>query len=132
MFKLNLKIPSLSIGARGEKAAVNYLKSLNYTILETNFCNQTGRRIGEIDIIAKDGEEIVFIEVKTREVRTNNITLPEENITRSKLYKLNKIAAYYISSKKLFLSPYRFDAISILSDSQNCKAELRHLKNIFI
>lgn len=132
MFTLKPKTKSLSIGLRGEKAAVSYLKSLNYTILETNFCNKAGRRIGEIDIIAKDGEEIVFVEVKTRDNYHKNAGLPEENITHSKLYKLSKIASYYISSKRLFSSPYRFDAISILSDSENNKASLRHLKNIFI
>lgn len=132
MFKLNLKIPNLSIGARGEKAAVNYLKGLKYTILETNYCNKTGRRLGEIDIIAREDEELVFVEVKTRELSIECSNLPEENITRSKLYKLNKIASYYISSKKLYSTNYRFDAISILSDSQNCSAQLRHLKNIFI
>lgn len=132
MFKLNSKIPHLSIGLRGEKAAEKYLKGLGYAILETNFCNQSGRRIGEIDIIAKDGEEIVFVEVKTKEKTNNNTSLPEENITTSKLYKLSKIATYYISSKKLYSSQYRFDAISILSDSRNNTAQLRHLKNIFI
>lgn len=132
MFKLNLKVPHLSIGARGEKAALNYLKGLKYTILETNFCNKSGRRIGEIDIIAKDGEEIVFIEVKTRNNIANDIILPEENITKSKLYKLNKVASYYISSKKLHKNPYRFDAITILADQTNSTAKLRHLKNIFI
>ncbi|NTW27633.1 MAG: YraN family protein [Candidatus Moranbacteria bacterium] len=132
MFKLLPKTKNLSIGLRGEKAAVTYLKSLNYAILETNFCNNKGRRIGEVDIIAKDGEEIVFIEVKTKENNNINASLPEENITRSKLYKLNKIASFYISSKKLYSSPYRFDAISIVSDSQANTAKLRHLKNIFI
>ena len=105
---------------------------MGYVILETNFCNKFGRRIGEIDIIAKDKEEIVFVEVKTRENITGNSSLPEENITRDKLYKLNKIASFYLSSKKLYSSPSRFDAISILCDSQNNKANLRHLKNIFM
>jgi len=131
MFKLNSRIPNISIGARGEKAASAYLKSIGYTILETNYCNNSGRRLGEIDIIAKNGNEIVFVEVKTRE-QTHTLNLPEENINHSKLYKLNKTASYYISSKQLYSNPYRFDAISIISDSKNNKASLRHLKNIFI
>ena len=134
MFRLNSNLPNMSIGQRGEKAAIAYLKNIKYLILETNFCNKTGRRLGEIDIIAQDGEEIVFIEVKTRERKNfnSNASLPEENITRSKLYKLNKIATYYISSKKLYGKDYRFDAISIFSDAKNNKAQLRHIKNIFI
>lgn len=132
MFKLLPKTKSLSIGLRGEKAAVAYLKSLQYIILETNFCNNEGRRIGEVDIIAKDGNEIVFIEVKTRALSSKDHIIPEENITRSKLYKLNKIASFYLSSKKIYSSPYRFDAISLLADTINNKAMLKHLKNIFI
>ncbi|MDD5397049.1 MAG: YraN family protein [Candidatus Moranbacteria bacterium] len=132
MFKLNTKIANLSIAARGEKAAANYLKKNGYKILETNFCNKAGRRLGEIDIIAKEGSEIVFIEVKTRDKCSKHSNLPEENINRSKLYKLNKIANFYISSKKLYSTPFRFDAISLISDSENSTAELRHLKNIFI
>ena len=132
MFKLNLKIPHLSLGARGEKAALNYLKSIKYLILEINFCNKSGRRIGEIDIIAKEGNEIVFIEVKTRNNTSHNYVLPEENITSAKLYKLNKIASYYIANKKLYNSPYRFDAITILANSSQSTAKIKHLKNIFI
>jgi len=122
----------LSLGARGERAAEKYLRGHGYKILARNFSNKTGRRIGEIDIIAKDGEEIVFVEVKTRDKFSTRTGLPEENINPSKLYKLNKIASYYISCNKLFSVAYRFDAISILSDCENNTAELRHLRNIFI
>ncbi len=132
MFKLVSKTKSLSMGVRGEKAAVKYLKGLHYIILETNFCNAGGRRLGEIDIIAKDGEEIVFVEVKTRSLQTVSSNLPEENINRSKLYKLSKVASFYLSSKNLFAAPFRFDAISILADTENNCAQLRHLKNIFL
>lgn len=132
MFKLNINKQNLSLGARGEKSAQTYLKKCGYTILETNFCNTSGRRIGEIDIIAKDGEEIVFIEVKTRVFIPDKPCLPEENINASKLYKLNKIASYYISKNKLHNLPYRFDAITLVADDKNKTATLRHLKNIFL
>lgn len=121
---------SSKLGSRGEKAAVEFLKKNNYKILETNFCNTSGRRLGEIDVIAKDKEELVFIEVKTRKMSTENI-LPEENITRDKLYKLNKAAAFYISKHKLFDCSYRFDAITLLANPDKNSAQLRHLKNIF-
>lgn len=132
MFKLNSKVANISIGVRGEKAAISYLKKMRYTILETNFCNKSGRRIGEIDIIAKDQNEIIFIEVKTRKISSSQNNPPEENITHSKLYKLNKIANYYISSKKLYEMDYRFDAISIVADLKTNTAKLKHIKNIFI
>ena len=123
---------SSSLGSRGEKAATTYLKKLGYKILDNNFCNASGRRIGEIDIIAKDGEEIVFVEVKTRTVSTYGAVLPEENITRSKLYKINKAATFYISKNKLYDSVYRFDAITLLVNQNENTAKLRHLKNIFL
>lgn len=120
---------ALSTGARGEKAALAYLKKNGYKILVSNFFNPSGRRLGEIDIVAKDGQEIVFVEVKTR---TFSKILPEESITPAKLYKLNKAASFYISKNKLFNSPYRFDAITLIANSENNQAKLRHIKNIFI
>ena len=123
---------ALSIGARGEKTAIAYLKKKGYKILASNFFNPSGRRLGEIDIIAKNDEEIVFVEVKTRTISDFRKIIPEESITPIKLYKLNKAASFYISKNQLFNMPYRFDAIAIIADSGNNRAELKHFKNIFI
>jgi putative endonuclease len=123
---------SLSLGARGEKAATAYLKKIGYKILANNFCNASGRRLGEIDIIARDGEEIVFVEIKTRVVSNKNNPLPEESINRTKLYKLNKAASFYMTQNRLYEAPYRFDAITLLVNENRETATLRHLKNIFI
>lgn len=122
----------LSIGARGEKSAQEYLKKCGYKILEVNFANASGRRLGEIDIIAQNGDEIVFVEVKTRKKTSPGSGLPEENITTSKLYKLNKVASFYLKQKQLSIFSYRFDAITVIADVENNTATLRHLKNIFI
>lgn len=118
------------VGKRGEQSAASYLKKNGYKILATNFCNSTGRRLGEIDIIAKQNQEIVFIEVKTR-LKSVNYILPEENINRHKLYKLNKVATYYLSKNNLIDAEFRFDAISIVAEPEKNSATLRHLKNIF-
>lgn len=123
---------SSSLGARGEKAAAEYLKKCGYKILDLNFCNKSGRRLGEIDIVAKDGDEIVFVEVKTRKIALNNqVVLPEENITRDKLYKLNKAATFYINKFDLHSAAFRFDAITLLANPDNTSAKLKHIKNIF-
>lgn len=122
----------LSIGARGEKSAQEYLRRCGYKLLEVNFTNSSGRRLGEIDIIAKDGDEIVFIEVKTRKKSSAGSGLPEENITATKLYKLNKIAVYYLRIKQSESLSYRFDAITVMANMEDNTATLRHLKNIFI
>ena len=103
-----------------------------------NFQNVKGRRLGEIDIIAKTknewGEwEFVFVEVKTRIVKSGENGVPEENIDRKKLYKLQKIAQFYIRKNNLWNFNYRFDAISVILDNSCKKAKkIRHLKNIFL
>ena len=126
------KQQSLSLGKRGEKAALNYLKKQNYKILATNFFNPVGRRLGEIDIVAKDGGDWVFVEVKTRKNNSGKLILPEESINRLKLRKLNKIAGFYLSKNKIVDAPYRFDAITVLADPEKNQASLRHIKNIFL
>ena len=126
------KQQSLSLGKRGEKAALNYLKKQGYKILATNFFNPSGRRLGEIDIIAKEGNDWVFVEVKTRKNHLNKLVLPEESINRLKLRKLNKIAGFYLSKNSLENVSYRFDAITILADPEKNQAGLRHVKNIFL
>jgi putative endonuclease len=123
---------ALTLGKRGEKAAVLYLKKQGYKILESNFFNVSGRRMGEIDIVAKDGEELVFVEVKTRTAFSKNDSPPEESITRNKLYKLNKAASFYLSKNQTLASPYRFDAITLVVDPENKCGSLKHIKNIFI
>jgi len=121
------------LGKVGEKLAAEYLKKQGYKILEFNYKNKSGRMLGEIDIIAREGEEIVFVEVKTREQKVQNkISLPEENITRSKLFKLQKIAQNYIREKQLWNSAFRFDAVSVLFFAdEKTEPEIRHLKSIF-
>ncbi len=121
------------IGKDGETIAANFLQNIGYEILGRNFKNKNGRVIGEIDIVAKDKEmdEIVFVEVKTREYQKYKNTLPEENITPSKLKKLNKIATNYLQKNDLIDSNYRFDAISVWLDYKTRIAKIKHLKSIF-
>jgi putative endonuclease len=117
-------------GKLGEDAAVKFLKNIGYTILDRNFQNNFGRRLGEIDIIAKDAAELVFVEVKTRDLYQYGNTLPEENITAEKLRRLSKIAAAYINLKKLDHLDYRFDAISVWLDQRTNTAKIKHIKSL--
>jgi putative endonuclease len=124
---------SLSLGARGEEAAKNYLKKLGYKIVALNFSNKSGRRLGEIDIIARDKNELVFVEVKTRMALNSSFSpLPEESITPAKLLKLNKAASFYLAKNNMQDVPYRFDAIAISVDATKLRATIRHIKNIFV
>ena len=122
--------PKRNFGDLGEKLAARYLKEKGYVILDLNFQNNFGRRLGEIDIIARDGEELVFTEVKTREMNKYAETLPEENITHSKLLRLAKIADAYIRLKRLDNLDYRFDAISVWLDSVSKKAKIKHIQSL--
>lgn len=121
-----------NIGEKGEELAAIYLKKKGYKILDRNFKNHQGRQIGEIDIIAKKGEEIIFVEVKTRELERYKNTLPEENITFSKLHKLSKIANSYIKINNLWNCPYHFDAVSVWLSKDFKEFRIKHIDNIFI
>jgi putative endonuclease len=139
MFKVFQKIASRKlasnqrgIGGHGENAAMKYLTKKGYKVKELNWYNPTGKRLGEIDIIASKGSELVFIEVKTRKVTADeSFTLPEQQITREKVKKLDRIAQKYISMNDLWDIPWRIDAVTVIFVESDSKPEIRHLKNIF-
>jgi len=118
-----------NLGKFGEDAAVKYLKKMRYKILDRNFQNNSGRRIGEIDIIARDPQEkeLVFVEVKTRQYPKFKDTNPEENITYIKMKRLTRIANVYLKSKHWEDSKYRFDAISVWLEPSSKKAKIKHI-----
>ena len=95
------------LGAKGEEAAVRYLKSKGYRIIERNY----RIRLGEIDIIAKQGDDLVFVEVKTR---TDNLFgSPFDSITFQKQKQLSKVALEYINKKGCHNRPVRFDVVGV-------------------
>ena len=110
-------------GKKGELIAANYLKKQKYKILEINYKNQ----IGEIDIIAKDKDYIIFIEVKTR--MSSAFGDPLEAIDEEKQFKIRNVATMFLVKNKLIDKvPIRFDAIAILGDDDH---EIRHIKDAF-
>ena len=114
-----MKRNSREVGAGYEKIAGKYLEKQGYQILEYNFrC-----RNGEIDIIAKDGEYLVFCEVKYR--NTEEKGHPLEAVSLQKQRKISKCAMYYMNRKRLNDVPCRFDVIGILGE------EVVLLKNAF-
>ncbi len=97
------------LGRQGEDIAWEYLKRRGYRILERNYrC-----RYGEIDLVAKDGETIVFIEVKSR--RTAAFGDPEESVSPAKQKKISTVALNYLKDKGLYDRPARFDVVSVLA-----------------
>lgn len=96
-------------GDIGENKAVKYLTDKGYEIIETNYKN----KLGEIDIIAKEGERIVFVEVKAR--TTAKYGYPREAVNEFKQRKIRMVAESYLKSKRLLNSYIRFDVIEILA-----------------
>lgn len=121
-------------GKTGEGVAATYLRNNGYIILEMNYKNNLGRRLGEIDIIAEDNtaNELVFVEVKTREYHRYKDTLPEENITYTKLKKFARIVNVYLYKNNWQDRNYRFDAISIWLDFSSRMAKIKHIRNIYL
>jgi putative endonuclease len=97
-----------SLGQNGEKIAVDFLQGRGYTILERNY----RRRTGEIDIIAKEGEVLVFIEVKTRSGWTYGS--PAAAITPRKQRQISRTAQYFLAEQDLFNTPARFDVVTVI------------------
>lgn len=110
------------IGKIGENIACKYLQSIGYKIIEKNFES----RQGEIDIIAIDKNEIVFIEVKTR--TSKRYGTPIEAVNKNKQKHLMKTIKYYIYVKHLENKFIRIDVIEIFL-SKN-KYKLNHVKQI--
>ncbi|MEO6903865.1 MAG: YraN family protein [Bacteroidia bacterium] len=94
-------------GIKGEELATNYLKSKNYTVLETNWRFKNL----EVDIIASTGKTLIIVEVKTR--KNNHFGEPETFVNKQKQKNLIQAAQEYINRNKLDLE-VRFDIISII------------------
>ena len=111
-------------GKEGEQEAVQYLKKKGYQILETNFFCQRG----EIDIIALDKQELVFIEVKTRS--NSHDGNPAEAVTRQKQKHIYKTAEYYLYVRNLEQEQIRIDVIEVYFSGQTHK--IHHIPKAII
>ena len=103
-------------GEFGEQVAAMMLEKQGYEILEKNFrC-----RLGEVDLICKNKDQIVFVEVKTR--TQDQFGAPREAIGRDKMNKIRKVAALYMMSQKVTNYQVKFDVVEIY---------LNHIENAF-
>lgn len=110
------------LGKKGEEKAVDFLQKLGYEIVATNWLEHKF----EIDIIAKDKNELVFVEVKTR--ATDYFGLPEEAVTQAKQNHLIDGANYYIEKNEIDLEA-RFDVVSVILNANTIK--ITHFKSAF-
>lgn len=132
---LEIKTERRLLGNFGEKAAAKFLKKKGYRIVKKNYV-----ALGhEIDIIAKNREHLIFVEVKTRTLGAdkNYISRPAVAVTPDKQMAIIKAAKYYIGGRKYRNEkclPVRFDIIEVMTNCENEKyyaAEIKHLKNAF-
>lgn len=109
------------VGAEKETLAVEYLEKKGYFIIEKNY----RVRQGEIDLIARDGTCIVFVEVKYRADGRSGDAL--EAVTCAKIRQISKTALFYLNQEKISIdnTPIRFDVIGINGDT------VTHIENAF-
>jgi putative endonuclease len=112
------------LGQRGERLAEDFLASAGLVILDRNWrCPQ-----GEIDLVAREGDELVFVEVKTR--TTTAFGHPLEAITAVKLARLRRLAAAWCAEHEARARSIRLDAVAVLAPPSG-NPVIEHLRRIF-
>lgn len=114
---------SFKKGRRGEDAACRYLQDKGYSILERNFVHNKH----EVDIIAKDKNEIVFVEVKER--ATDLFKKPSDAVNKRKQKSIIFVANYYVLTHELD-NESRFDIVSLIANDDGSYT-IEHLKDAF-
>jgi putative endonuclease len=110
-------------GKEGEKIAAAFLKKNGYRIIEINFrCP-----IGEIDIVAKEKNDLVFVEVKTR--KSIELGYPEQAVGIRKQKKMSQLALWYLQKRKIADTNARFDVVAVTLIPENNEVKL--IKNAF-
>jgi putative endonuclease len=115
--------PRRLLGQWGENVAALHLESAGYAIVERNWrC-----RGGEIDLVARDGETVVFVEVKTR--RGRDFGAPEEALTPRKAQKLMTLGQQYVVDHDLDDVDWRIDLVAIELDERGRLLRCDHIPN---
>jgi putative endonuclease len=114
---------SKELGDWGETYAANYLEELGYEVLRRNVRTP----YGEIDIVAKEKNQLVFVEVKTRS--SKKFGNPEDSVTEGKIIHLIESAVSFLQENPEFTEDWRVDVIAIRVDSQRKSPSLAHFEN---
>ncbi len=121
--KKTIDTRKIKTGKEGEQIAAAYLKKNGYRIIETNFrCP-----VGEIDIVAKEENDLVFVEVKTR--KSIALGYPEQAVGMRKQKKMSQLALWYMQKRSIADTNARFDVVAITLIPDN--NEVRLIKNAF-
>lgn len=119
-----MTIEKAKLGQWGENLAADYLQKQGYRIIERNFRNA----LGEIDIIAREGDTLCFVEVRTKTSLEQGH--PLESISERKKRHMIRMAASYLKDKRLFDADVRFDVVAVLPENEG-EDRLELIKNAF-
>lgn len=118
----------LSVGRQGEEQAATYLAGLGYHLVTRNWRT----RAGELDIVARDGDWLVFVEVRTRRVQPHGrdpfFGPPEESVTPRKQMRLVAMADAYLFEMP-WEGPWRIDVIALEVEADGSVARLDHFRD---
>jgi putative endonuclease len=95
------------LGRKGESLAASYLRDLGWEVLERNYRT----RLGEIDLVCRNHDTIVFVEVKTR--TSSEVARPDQSVTQRKQAKLRRLVEEYLVKHNLEYSDVRFDVLGV-------------------
>ena len=116
--RMRIRMQKKELGKKGEDLALRFLKKRGYRIIEQNYVC----KMGEMDLIAKEKDTLVFIEVKTR--TSTAFGLPQLAVNSSKQRQLSKVALYFLKEKKLEDVKARFDVVAIILGQNGEEIEL--------
>ncbi len=114
------------LGARGEQVAATFLERQGLRVVARNVRS----RLGELDIVARDGDETVFVEVKTRVGGPE--AAPDAAVTSVKLDRLGRLAEGYLAGCAAEDSPWRIDVVAVVLDRNGCVQRIDHLQGAFL
>lgn len=121
MSSLKVRAAHLRLGRRGERVAAKLLESKGFEILSRDW----RRGSGELDIVARDGAMLVFVEVKTK--RSSSRSRPAENLSRGQVARIRRGAAKYLAAVGLDRETfYRFDLIEVVLSRWFTRAVRHH------
>ena len=118
---MSIKTENFKKGRYGEEVALKYLQEKGYELVEQNFTNIYGPK-GEIDLIMRDKDRLIFVEVKYK--YNDRLGLPEDAIGKSKLAQVKRISQIYVAMNRPKEEKFRIDAVCILGD------KIKHYENI--
>ena len=120
-----MSLASNAVGAYGERRAVDYLiHEAGMHVLDRNWrCDH-----GEIDIVARDADAVVFVEVKTR--RDIDFGVPAESVIVAKQHRLRRLAALWLAEHPGLVADVRFDVVSVLRPRRG-PAQIEHVRAAF-